>query len=398
MKYTPYTLDGVNKASAQNKFNVISTFAGGGGSSTGYRLGGGKILCINEFVEEARNTYHENYPETPIIPDDIKKITGKDFLKASGLDVGELDILDGSPPCSAFSMAGSVSHNKVQETVTDLFGNEHEYRVSGKHSDGWKSTKNYSDGKKVENIEDLFFEFLRVAKEIQPKVIIGENVTGLTMGEAKEYFNKILKEFENIGYDVSAQILNSVNFGVPQTRRRVIFIAVRQDVTSAVGLTFLNIASIFPEGNNDVISLGEAFEGLEYDQEEVDYLIKRWTASAHYKDTVALMPKDPKKVLTGADYHPKGHHFNVKRRSRFKPAPTLTATGAAETGAGGCHWSEPRKFTIAELKRMTSLPDDFILTGKHSQKAERCGRMVPPLMMKAVAEAVYTNILEKYNG
>ena len=398
MKYTPYTLDDVNKASAQNKFNVISTFAGGGGSSTGYRLGGGKILCINEFVEEARNTYYENYPETPIIPDDIKKITGKDFLKASGLDVGELDILDGSPPCSAFSMAGSVSHNKVQETVTDLFGNEHEYRVSGKHSDGWKSTKNYSDGKKVENIEDLFFEFLRVAKEIQPKVIIGENVTGLTMGEAKEYFNKILKEFENIGYDVSAQILNSVNFGVPQTRRRVIFIAVRQDVTSAVGLTFLNIASIFPEGNNDVISLGEAFEGLEYDQEEVDYLIKRWTASAHYKDTVALMPKDPKKVLTGADYHPKGHHFNVKRCSRFKPAPTLTATGAAETGAGGCHWSEPRKFTIAELKRMTSLPDDFILTGKHSQKAERCGRMVPPLMMKAVAEAVYTNILEKYNG
>jgi DNA (cytosine-5)-methyltransferase 1 len=398
MKYTPYTLDGVNKASAQNKFNVISTFAGGGGSSTGYRLGGGKILCINEFVEEARNTYHENYPETPIIPDDIKKLTGKDFLKASGLDVGELDILDGSPPCSAFSMAGSVSHNKVQETVTDLFGNEQEYKVSGKHSDGWKSTKNYSDGKKVENIEDLFFEFLRVAKEIQPKVIIGENVTGLTMGEAKEYFNKILKEFENIGYDVSAQILNSVNFGVPQTRRRVIFIAVRQDVTSAVGLTFLNIASIFPEGNNDVISLGEAFEGLEYDQEEVDYLIKRWTASAHYKDTVALMPKDPKKVLTGADYHPKGHHFNVKRCSRFKPAPTLTATGAAETGAGGCHWSEPRKFTIAELKRMTSLPDDFILTGKHSQKAERCGRMVPPLMMKAVAEAVYTNILEKYNG
>ena len=398
MKYKPYKLQDVKDASLQNKFNVISTFAGGGGSSTGYRLGGGKILCINEFVEEARNTYHKNYPETPIIPDDIKELTGKDFLDSAGLDVGELDILDGSPPCSAFSMAGSVSHNKVQETVKDLFGNEQEYRVSGKHSDGWKSTKNYSDGKKVENIEDLFFEFLRVAKDIKPKVIVGENVTGLTMGEAKEYFNKILKEFENIGYDVSAQILNSVNFNVPQTRRRVIFIAVRQDVTSAIGLTFLNIAGIFPEGNNDVISLGEAFEGLEYDQEEIDYLIKRWTASAHYKDTVALMPKDPPKVLTGADYHPKGHHFNVKRCSRFHPSPTVTATGAAETGAGGCHWSEPRKFTIAELKRITSLPDDFVLTGKHSQKAERCGRMVPPLMMKAVAEAVYTNVLEKYNG
>ena len=58
MKYVPYFLDDVNQASAQNKFNVISTFAGGGGSSTGYRLAGGKILCINEFIEEARNTYY----------------------------------------------------------------------------------------------------------------------------------------------------------------------------------------------------------------------------------------------------------------------------------------------------------------------------------------------------
>ena len=380
MEYYPYNLQDVHAASAQEKFKVISTFAGGGGSSTGYRLAGGKVLVINEFVEEAQKTYAENYPETIILPGDIKELTGKDFLDAAGVDVGELDILDGSPPCSAFSMAGIVSH-----------------KSGGKHSDGWGSTKNYSDGKKVENIEDLFFEFLRVANDIKPKVIIAENVAGLTMGEAKEYYNKIQNTFENIGYDVASKVLNSVNYGVPQTRSRVFFIAVREDVTANIGLTFMNIASIFPEGNSEVISLEEAFKGLEYDQKEIDYLIERWTASAHYKDTVALMPLDPPKVLTGADYHPKGHHFNVKRCSRHLPSPTVTATGAGETGAGGCHWSEPRKFTIAELKRIMSLPDDFILTGKHSKKAERCGRMVPPLMMKAIAEAVYTNVLEKYN-
>ena len=88
MKYVPYNLEDVNNASAQNKFNVISTFAGGGGSSTGYRLAGGKILCINEFVEEARNTYQQNFPETPIIPDDIKKLTGKDFLDIAGINDG----------------------------------------------------------------------------------------------------------------------------------------------------------------------------------------------------------------------------------------------------------------------------------------------------------------------
>ena len=380
MKYKPYTLKDVYNASAQEKFQVISTFSGGGGSTTGYKLAGGKVLAANEFVENAANTYTENYPDTVILPGDIKELTGKDFLDATGIGVGELDILDGSPPCSAFSMAGIVSH-----------------KSGGKHSDGWGSIKNYSDGKKVENIEDLFFEFLRVAKDIQPKVIVAENVAGLTMGEAKEYYNKIQNTFEEIGYDVSSTLLNSVKFGVPQTRTRVFFIGVREDVTSKVGLTFMNIASIFPEGNKDIISLEEAFEGLEYDQEEVDYLIKRWTASAHYKDTVANMPLDPDKVLSGMYYHPKGWHFNVKRCSRHLPAPTITATGAGETGAGACHWSEPRKFTIAELKRITSLPDDFILTGKHSKKAERCGRMVPPLMMKAIAESVYENILEKYN-
>ena len=160
MKYKPYNMKDVHDASNQNKFNVISTFAGGGGSSTGYRLAGGKILCINEFVEEARNTYNENYPDTPILPDDIKEIGGKELMDAAGVSEGEVDILDGSPPCSAFSMAGAV----VQ---------------GGGHTKGFGKTKKYSDGKKVENIEDLFFEFLRVAEDIKPKVIIAENVAGL---------------------------------------------------------------------------------------------------------------------------------------------------------------------------------------------------------------------------
>ena len=76
MKYKPYNMVDVFEASAQKKFNVISTFAGGGGSSTGYRLAGGNILCVNEFVEEARNTYRENYPHTPIMPNDIKELSG----------------------------------------------------------------------------------------------------------------------------------------------------------------------------------------------------------------------------------------------------------------------------------------------------------------------------------
>lgn len=379
--YKPYNLDDVVKSSNQNKFNVISTFAGGGGSSTGYRLAGGKILCVNEFVEEARNTYAENYPDTPILPDDIKTLNGREFLEIANLNVGELDILDGSPPCSAFSVAGKLSHS-----------------ADGKHSDGWGQTKKYSDGKVVENIEDLFFEFLRVANEIKPKVIIAENVKGLTVGEAKEYYNRILNEFEKIGYEVVSEVMDSRYYGVSQTRTRVIFIAVRQDVADAVGLNFLTMNHIFPEPSKKAIPLKDALVDLEYDEEEVKYLTEKFSNTAYWKQTGSKMGIFPEKVLSGMDYHPKGHHFNLKRVSLEVPAPTLTAMGSGDTTAGAFHWSEPRKLTLGELKRIMSLPDDFKLTGKWNQKAERIGRMVPPLMMKSIAESVYENVLRPYNG
>ena len=397
MMYKAYTLQDVHNASSQNKFNVISTFAGGGGSSTGYRLAGGRILCINEFVEEAQNTYRENYPDTLILPGDIKELSGKDFLDAAGIGVGELDILDGSPPCSAFSVAGKLSHNVHEEERVDLFGNVTVEKVSGKHSDGWGQTKNYSDGKSVTNIEDLFFEFLRVAEEIKPKVIVAENVKGLTIGEAKEYFNKILNTFEKIGYEVCAQVLDSRYYGVPQSRSRVIFIGVRKDVAEQAGYNFMTISQIFPEPDKEAMKLKDAMVGLVNDPDEVKYLTEKWENTAYWKQTGSKMPTNPDKVLTGMDFHPKGHHFNLKRCSLEAPAPTITAMGSAETTAGAFHWSEPRKLTIPELKRIMALPDDFKLTGKWSQKAERCGRMVPSRMMERIASSVYERLLEKYN-
>ena len=380
MTYTPYTLQDVYDAASQKKFNVISTFAGGGGSSTGYRLAGGDILAINEFVEEARNTYRDNYPTTPIVPDDIKELTGQTLLDLTGLKKGELDILDGSPPCSAFSVAGKLSHS-----------------AEGKHSDGWGQTKTYSDGKVVENIEDLFFEFLRVANDIQPKVIIAENVKGLTIGEAKEYYNRILNEFENIGYEVVSEVMDSRYYGVSQTRSRVIFIAVRNDVAEEVGLNFLTMNHLFPVPSREVIPLKDALVNLEYDSDEVKELTEKFERTAYWKQTGSQMPTYPDKVLSGMDYHPKGHHFNLKRVSLEVPAPTLTAMGNGNTTAGAFHWAEPRKLTLGELKRIMSLPDDFKLTGKWNQRAERIGRMVPPLMMKSVAESVYENVLKVYN-
>ena len=378
--YKRYTLNDTLESEKRALFNVLSTFAGGGGSSTGYRLAGGKILAVNEFVPEAQNTYRENYPDTLIIPGDIKKLSGKDFLEKINLKPGELDLLDGSPPCSAFSMAGSVSHGK---------GNT--------HADAFKKKKQYSDIKDVENVEDLFFEFLRIANELKPKVIIGENVEGLTMGEAKEYFHKIQNTFEDIGYLVVADVLNASYFGVPQARKRTFFIGVREDVAEKVGINFMTMYQLYPEKNDTQTTLGEAINDVvNKDQEELDYLIKAIGPDKAVGKTLIKMPKDPDKVLTGMDYHDKGHHFNLKRCSLRKPSPTITAMGNLAGVAGTCHPLEDRKFTIKELKRIMSLPEDFKLTGQHKQQSERIGRMVPPLMMKALAESVYNKVLKPY--
>ena len=378
--YKRYTLQDTLDSEKRALFNVLSTFAGGGGSSTGYRLAGGKILAINEFVEEAQNTYRENYPNTTIVPGDIKELTGTYLMEQAGVKVSELDILDGSPPCSAFSMAGSVSHGEGRT-----------------HADAFGKKKQYSDIKGVENVEDLFFEFLRVAKDIKPKVIIGENVEGLTMGEAKEYFHKIQNTFEEIGYLIVANVLDASYFGVPQSRKRCFFIGVREDVAEKVGINFMTMYQLYPDKNDFRTTLGEAINDIvNEDKEELDYLFDKISPEKAVGKTLMKMPKDPDKVLTGMDYHVKGHHFNLKRSSLRKPCPTITAMGNLAGVAGTCHPIEDRKFTIKELKRIMSLPEDFKLTGKHKQQSERIGRMVPPLMMKALAESIYNKVLKPY--
>ena len=378
--YKRYTLQDTLDSEKRALFNVLSTFAGGGGSSTGYRLAGGKILAVNEFVPEAQNTYRENYPNTTIVPGDIKELTGTYLMEQAGVKVSELDILDGSPPCSAFSMAGSVSHGEGRT-----------------HADAFGKKKQYSDIKGVENVEDLFFEFLRVAKDIKPKVIIGENVEGLTMGEAKEYFHKIQNTFEEIGYLIVANVLDASYFGVPQSRKRCFFIGVREDVAEKVGINFMTMYQLYPDKNDFRTTLGEAINDVvNEDKEELDYLIDKISPEKAVGKTLMKMPKDPDKVLTGMDYHEKGHHFNLKRSSLRKPCPTITAMGNLAGVAGTCHPIEDRKFTIKELKRIMSLPEDFKLTGKHKQQSERIGRMVPPLMMKALAESVYNKVLKPY--
>ena len=381
--YKKYYLKDVIEASKQEKFTVISTFAGGGGSSTGYKLAGGKVLLVNEFVEAARQTYSDNYSDTQILPQDIKSLTGFDFLDAADIIPTELDILDGSPPCSAFS-------------------------ISGKRDKGWDQEKVYSDGKKVENIEDLFLEYVRIAREIQPKIIVAENVKGITAGEAKKKLNEFINAFQNIGYDVTYKVMNAAHYGVPQARERTMFVCVREDVCEAVGLNFMTLNNVFPEENKEMVTLRHALEGIENDKEEEQMLLD-YVQSGFQKKWIELLEFDPPKHLKPSDerfidINPKRSMFNMIRPCQDLPCPTLTQRGQQTVVSGVFHPMKNRKFTVPELKRIMSLPEDFVMKSdretvakRFDQSAERIGRMVAPKMMAALANSLYEKVLRPFN-
>ena len=405
MSYQKYYVKDVKEESSKKLFNVISCFAGGGGSSTGYRLAGANILLINEFVEEAISTYQANFPDTKVLVDDIKKYSSDDFLEMAGIEVGELDLLDGSPPCSAFSLAGKRDKGwegyveDTRESHIDLETGEVVQTGELKKKDG---IKKYSEDKVQESIEDLFLEYIRIAKGIQPKVIVAENVKGITFGESKKKLLEFINDFERIGYEVSYQVINAADYGTPQARERTIFICVRKDVAEKIGLNFMNINGIFPTKTvTQHVTMRQAFEDIENDPEEVKMLLDYVEGSFQNK-FLSFLPFNPEKPIKPSDkqfreFNPKGSCFNMIRPAPDLPSPTLTQQGQKKGLSGVFHYAENRKPTIVEFKRLMGMPEDFILTGDFDQQAERLGRMVAPKMMKEIANSIYKNVLEPFN-
>lgn len=222
-----------------NGYNVVSTFSGGGGSCLGYRMAGYKILWANEFVEEAQKTYRANHNGTYLDTRDIRDIKPEEILEQIGLKKGELDLFDGSPPCCAFSTAG-------------------------KREKGWGKKRAYSDGKS-QQIENLFLEYIRILNGLQPKTFVAENVSGMVKGTAVGYFREYIKCMEQCGYKVKAQLINAKYLGVPQSRERIIFVGVRNDI---------GIMPCFPNPYNYVVPLGNALENITNDEKEIKQLIE----------------------------------------------------------------------------------------------------------------------------
>jgi len=384
----PYQVPSMEEIAAVpwNGYNVVSTFSGAGGSCLGYRMAGYRVLWASEFIEAARQVYKLNHPDSILDSRDIREVQPGDILQAIGLDVGEIDLLDGSPPCASFSTAG-------------------------KREKGWGQVKNYSDTK--QRVDDLFFEYARIVKGLQPRVFVAENVSGLIKGKAKGYFKLILQELKDCGYNVRAKVLDAQWLGVPQMRQRVIFIGVRND---------LGLQAVYPKPLEYQYSVRDALPWIaKVDMGgrfgEVDSVSAANTAymavgtgpnSGNGLATMVEAETDISRYAIGDEWEKMGKpgtqsakYFQLTRAPVNGPSGAITqdlghisADGTA-SGATVTHPTEKRKFSIAELKRICAFPDDFQLIGSYAQQWERLGRAVPPVMMSYIAKTIQTEVLDK---
>ncbi len=323
-----------------NLINVVSTFAGCGGSSLGYERANCKILLAIDFEKNAVKTYKMNFPDTVVWQKNIRDVLGKDILKKIGLKKGELDIFDGSPPCTPFSMAG-------------------------KRENGWNKSYQHSSESSSQRTDDLFFEYIRLINELRPKSFIGENVRGLIQGKAKGYFNIIFRKMREIGYIVKAFDINAKNFDVPQSRPRIIFIGIRNDLAPTIWPKLIL---------KKPISFYFATKNLKIPESELTQSRKvmNWPSVNKY------LPK-MKQGESMSKYHPTGSFFSYVRLNMNRPSNTITTKPHSLF-----HPIENRGLTPSEIKRLASFPDDFQFLS-FQDAWMRIGNSVPPNLMMNMA-------------
>ncbi len=312
---------------------VLSTFSCGGGSSYGYKLAGFDVLGCVEIDPAIFEIYKANHKfkygfnmsiqEFNKLPDD-----------QIPQELWNLDILDGSPPCSTFSMAGSREKK-------------------------WGKAHHFREGQAKQHLDDLFFNFIETAKRLQPKVVVAENVKGLIQGNARGYVKQIFEGFKEAGYHCQLFLLNAAAMGVPQKRERTFFIANR--LGKKISLNF----------SESPVALKDAFIGLPLGEENLTGLSRKYWELTKPGESFSKAAK--------------GSWFsNVKTCSKNPCATNVSCTPMY-------HWSVPRTLAPAEYLRIQSFPNDFL--AKDNQKKYITGMSVPPFMMQRIAVEIYKQLL-----
>ena len=344
----------------KDKGKVFSCFACGGGSTMGYKLAGFDVLGCNEIDPKMIEAYKANHSPKYAYLEPIQTFKLRTDLPD---ELYNLDILDGSPPCSSFSMAG----NREKD---------------------WGKDKVFREGQAEQVLDTLFFDFIDLAKKLQPKVVVAENVKGLLLGEAKQYVRQIYREFDLAGYYCQHWLLDASKMGVPQRRERVFFVAMRKDLAEP----FLYNADMFTV----VPKLELTFIEPEIPFKEIEFTDTKYGVKECSPDQQKWWELT-NEGSSFAENHPKGSWFNSAKVDRNKAINTVAASARA-SASGFYHYSEPRHLNVEEYQLAGTYPMDYNFTEFNSNPVYLIGMSVPPIMTARIADEIYEQWLSKLNG
>lgn len=320
----------------------MSTFACGGGSSMGYKLAGCEVIAANDIDPVMARHYKANLNPKHYFLCPIRDLTTSELPA----ELSSLDILDGSPPCSTFS-------------------------VSGNREKDWGKDKHFREGQAKQILSDLFFDYLDLVERLKPRVVIAENVKGLMLGNAKGYLKLIFTRLRNLGYQPQAFLINAADCGVPQRRERIFVCAVRNDVSTK---------NLILNPKQSWVSSSDACADLD-----------GLTAAEEYS-TRFTAPTDLQwwpLTVSGSDYASavvrrggRRKLWNHQKLNGCLPSCTLPSVHDCIK-----HWNSPRTLTFREWKRLGSFPDDYTVDN-HDIGKYLIGMSVPPRMAEVVAKAV----------
>lgn len=302
---------------------VMDLFAGCGGFSYGFNKAGFEVVGFVEIWQPAIDTFLKNHPRAKHLGYNITKIRNEDIEKYKG----KIDVIIGGPPCQGFSMAGK---------------------------------RNPKDKR-----NQLYKEFLRFVKIINPNIVVMENVKGILSMNDKDnekIINKIINEFIKNNYFVCYKLLNSSDYGIAQNRERVVIIAKK--------------LNLFPEKKNTKSTVMGSLRGLPYEENSLN---------GHLLFSPTKEITERIKHLGYGEKLASKYNFSRQRIHPDKSSPTVS------TKPLFIHPVYDRLMTPRELARLQSFPDSFEFTGSKTAMVKQIGNAVPPLMAEAIADSIRRN-------
>ncbi len=339
---------------AKNGLKVFSCFACGGGSTMGYKLAGFEVIGFNEIDPKMAECYIANHNPKYAYIEPIQQFKLREDLPE---ELYNLDILDGSPPCSSFSMAGN-------------------------REEDWGKEKKFREGQAEQVLDTLFFDFIDLGAKLQPKVIIAENVKGLLLGDAKKYVRRINDAFNSAGYMVQHWLLDASKMGVPQRRERVFFIALRKDLCQPF-LKHMDLFTIKPalrlEFNEPEIPFSAIKQNEQGFKPVSDFIQHLWS-HRNINDTDLS-------TVSGRVNNKPNNFFNWGLIKQDRVLYTITGDNK------NILYDECRYMSDREMMLAGSYPLDYDF--KTNKPSYLIGMSVPPVMTAQIASQVYTQWLSK---